>query len=300
VDAAVALASEPEPAAQDKHRLRRVLAAVWEPVEGRVGLAILAAFAFVVAFGPLIAPYDPYEIGLTGPNGPLSWDHLLGTDHLGRDVLSRLLYGARSVIGIPLLATTLAFLVGGLVGMYAGYVGGAFDAMASRVIDIMLSLPALLIVLVVIAALGSSNTVLVLSVAIVYSPRVARILRGATQGVASSEYVQAAQARGERAPWIVTRELLPNITPTVFVEFAVRLTYVIIFVATLNFLGLGVAPPSPNWGVMVAESRPTVLTAPVTTLAPALAIGLVSVGISLVADAVSHRLGLEGESEFLR
>jgi peptide/nickel transport system permease protein len=198
------------------------------------------------------------------------------------------------------LATTLAFAVGGLAGMLSGYVGGVADAIGSRVIDILLSLPPLLIVLVVIAALGSSNTVLVLSVAIVYSPRVARILRGATQGIAAREYVQAAQARGERALGIVLRELLPNILPTVFVEFAVRLTYVIIFVATLNFLGLGLAPPSPNWGVMVAESRPTVLIAPVTTLAPALAIGIVSVGISLVADAVTQRLGLEGESEFLR
>jgi peptide/nickel transport system permease protein len=297
---AIAVASEPEPAPQGDRGLRRVLAVVWGPAEGKVGLAILAGFAFVVAFGPLVAPHDPYEIGLTGPNGPLSSDHLLGTDQLGRDVLSRLFYGARSVIGIPLLATTLAFAAGGLAGMLAGYAGGVADAIASRVIDILLSLPPLLIVLVVIAALGNSSTVLVLSVAIVYSPRVARVLRGATQGVAEREYVQAAQARGEHALGIVLRELLPNILPTVFVEFAVRLTYVIIFVATLNFLGLGVAPPSPNWGVMVAESRPTVLTAPVTTLAPTLAIGLVSVGISLVADAVTQRLGLEGESEFLR
>jgi peptide/nickel transport system permease protein len=297
MDAAVAGdASAP----RHRERLLRAIAAVWEPIEGKIGLALLAIFVFVVALGPLLAPYDPYEIGLTGPNGPVSRDHLLGTDQLGRDVLSRLLYGARSLILIPLLATSLAFLIGGLFGMLAGYTGGVFDAIAARVIDILLALPALLIVLVTIAALGSSTTVLVVSVAIVYSPRVARILRGATQVVAKREYVQAAQARGERALAIVLRELLPNITPTVFVEFAVRLTYVIIFVATLNFLGLGVPPPSPNWGAMVSESRPTVLTAPVTTLAPALAIGLVSVAISLIADAVTQRLGLQGESEFLR
>ena len=150
------------------------------------------------------------------------------------------------------------------------------------------------------AALGGSTTVLVLSVAVVYSPRVARVLRGATQTIAVRDYVGAAQARGERSASVVVRELLPNILPTVLVEFAVRLTYVIIFVATLNFLGLGVPPPSPNWGVMVAESRPTVLSSPVATVAPALAIGLVSVAISLVVDSVTQRLGLTGEGEFLR
>lgn len=281
-------------------RLRATLAGLAGPIEGKIGLALLTIFLFVVAFGPLIAPYDPFEIGLTESNAAPSWEHLLGVDQLGRDVLSRLLYGARSVIWIPLLATSLAFVVGGFVGMMAGYVGGVKDLAIGRVIDVLLSLPPLLIVLVILAALGGSTTVLVLSVAVVYSPRVARVLRGATQTIAVRDYVSAAQARGERSASVVVRELLPNILPTALVEFAVRLTYVIIFVATLNFLGLGVPPPSPNWGVMVAESRPTVLSSPVATVAPALAIGLVSVAISLVVDSATQRLGLTGESEFLR
>ena len=205
----------------------------------------------------------------------MSWAHLLGTDSLGRDVLSRLLVGARSVIAVPLLATLLAFAVGGVLGMFAGYRGGHTDAAISRGLEIALSLAPLLIVAVIITAAGTSTLVLVVSVAAVFAPRIARVLRGATQTVAVNDYVQAALARGERDLSIILREILPNIAPTVFVEFAVRLTYAIIFVATLNFLGLGLQPPSPNWGVMVAESRTTVTVAPLTTLAPALAIGLV-------------------------
>ena len=156
-------------------------------------------------------------------------------------MLSRLLYGARSVIGLPLLATLLAFVVGGLFGMLAGYLRGHFDGVASRVIDVFVSLPPLLIVLVIIAAFGTSNAVIVISVAMVrYSPRVARILRGAVLGTTGQEYIQAAQARGEHAVPIVLREVLPNISPTVLVEFAIRLTFVIIFITTLNFLGLWV------------------------------------------------------------
>jgi peptide/nickel transport system permease protein len=281
-------------------RLRSLASIVLGPLEGKIGVAIILLFLLVVAFGPAIAPYGPAELGLTPPNAGPSSAHWLGTDQLGRDVLSRLLCGARSVIAIPLLATTLAFAVGGLLGMISGYRGGLTDATLGRAIDIMLALPPLLIVLVVIAALGSSSAVLVVCVAAVYSPRVARVLRGATQAVTEREFVQAAQVRGERTLSVVLRELLPNMLPTVFVEYAVRLTYVIIFVATLNFLGLGLQPPSPNWGVMVAESRPTILTSPLTTIAPTLAIAAVSVGISLIADAATVRLGLQGESEFLR
>ena len=281
-------------------RLRSATSLVLGPLEGKIGVALLGVFVLILAFGPTVAPYDPTAIGVGLPDQSPSSSHLLGTDQLGRDILSRLLHGARSIIALPLLATSLAFAVGGLAGMMSGYLGGRFDAITTRLIDILISLPPLLIVLVIIAALGSSNVVIVISVALVYSPRVARILRGAMQGVVEEEYVQAAQARGERALPIVLREVLPNVAPTVLVEFAVRLTYVIIFIATLNFLGLGVQPPSPNWGAMVAESRPTILTNPTATLAPTVAIGLLSVAIGLVADAVTQRLGLHRRTEFLR
>lgn len=281
-------------------RWHALMSGALDSLGARIGIGLLAVFIFVVAVGPTLAPYSPTEIGVGLPNASPSADHLFGTDTLGRDVLSRLLCGARSVIAVPLFATMFAFAIGGLAGSLSGYVGGAWDAVASRVIDVLLSLPGLLIVLVVIAAFGSSDLVLLGSVAIVYCPRVARVLRGATQNVATREYVQAAQARGERALSVTVREILPNIAPTVFVEFALRLTWIIIFITTLNFLGLGVAPPSPNWGLMVSEARPTILVNPSAVLAPTLAIGALCVAIGLIADAVTERLGVRTEVAFLR
>jgi peptide/nickel transport system permease protein len=270
------------------------------PTEGKIGLAVILAFVFIVAFGPLLAPYSPYAIGVGIPNAGPSSAHLLGTDDIGRDILSRLLSGARSVILIPLLATLLAFALGGFIGVLVGYTRGRADTIVTRVIDVLLALPPLLIVLVVIATAGASPGVVIISVALVYSPRVARVLRGATQGIGTQEYVLAAQARGENTPSIVLRELLPNLTPTLLVEFAVRLTYVTIFVTTLNFLGLGVQPPSPNWGRMLFEARTTIVTNPVATIAPAVALGALAVAIGLLADSVARSLRVETHEEFLR
>jgi peptide/nickel transport system permease protein len=281
-------------------RTASVLRAVSGPVEGKIGLTLVGLFLVAVVLGPTLAPYSPYAIGVGLPNSGPSSAHLLGCDDLGRDILSRLLCGARSVIFIPLTATLLAFAVGGVLGLLVGYSRGRTDAVATRVIDVFLSLPPLLIVLVIIATAGHSSGVVILSVALVYSPRVARVLRGATQGVATQEYIQAAQARGEGTLSIVLRELLPNIAPTVLVEFAVRLTYVIIFVTTLNFLGLGVQPPSSNWGRMLFEARNTIVTNPVAAIAPAVALGALSVGIGLIADAVTRSMGLEQQGEYLR
>jgi peptide/nickel transport system permease protein len=289
----------PASAPRERGVLRSLVRGVVGTTEGKIGLAIVGAYVFVIIFGPLLAPYSPDSIGVGGLDTGPSTAHLLGTDDLGRDLLSRLLYGARSVVLVPLIATFLAFAIGGLVGVVAGYTGGRFDAFASRVIDVMLALPPLLIVLVVIAAAGTSSLVIIVSVALVYSPRVARVLRGATQGVVTQEYILAAQARGEPTLAIVLRELTPNIAPTVFVEFAVRFTYVIIFITTLNFLGLGVAEPSPNWGLLLADARNTIITNPVASIAPAVAIGALAVGIGLIADAATQSFGLEGHGELL-
>jgi peptide/nickel transport system permease protein len=274
--------------------------AVLGTLEGKIGVTIVLLFVFVVVFGPALAPYGPNAIGVAAPNAPPSSKVWLGADSLGRDVLSRLLVGSRSVILIPVFATLLAFLIGGLAGMTAGFRGGRIDTVISRTVDVLISLPYLLVVLVVVTVLHTSTPVLVIAVALVFAPRVARVLRGATRTIATREFVQAAEARGESTQSIVIHELLPNIMPTVLVELAARLTYAIIFVSTLNFLGLGLQPPSPNWAVMVAESETTIVTRPLQTLAPALAIGIISVGVSLIADAMTQGVGRTAGRNVLR
>ncbi len=268
-----------------------VLRAIWTPVEGKIGVCILIVFLFIVAFGPLLAPHGVNQIAVSLPNqGPSS--HLwLGTDELGRDVFSRFLIGGRSIIVIPVVATILAFLVGGSAGMVAGYRGGRIGDVIGRIIDVLISLPYLLVVLVVVSVLEPTPPVLILAVALVFAPRIARVLRGATAAISVREYVQAAQARGESTAAIVVYELFPNILPTAMVEFAARLTYAIIFVATLNYLGLGLQPPSSNWAVMVADSQQTIISQPIQTIVPALAIGAVSLGVSLIADAITQSSG---------
>jgi peptide/nickel transport system permease protein len=283
-----------------RQRQTGAVRAIWSTPEGLIGTGILVVLLLVITIGPHVAPYSPYAIGVGPPAQGPSSAHLLGTDTLGRDILSRVLTGGGSVIVIPLLGILIAFAIGGFLGMLAGYLGGWPDLMTSRTVDVMLSLPPLLMILVVVSAAGSSTAVLVLAVAVVYAPRIARVLRGATRGPATREYVLAAQARGERNSRIVLREILPNIYPTFFVEFASRLSYAIIFIATLNFLGLGLQPPSSNWAVMVADSRISVTTAPLATVIPAVAIGALSVGIGLIADAVSRHSKVTAGADLLR
>ena len=261
--------------------------------EGRLGLALGAVMLALIAFGRFLTPYDPTEIG-TGPSaaGP-SADHLLGTDHLGRDVLSRFLAGGDTILIVPFIAVTLAFIAGGGLGMLGGYLRGWPDALITRTFDLLLTLPPLLLVLVIIAGVGTSNLVLVVTVALVFLPRVGRVLRGATQAVVTNDYVAAAQARGERTWAILVREVLPNIAAPAIADFALRITYGVIFVATLNFLGLGAQPPEPDWGLMVAESRNFLSVAPWATLAPAAGIAALSISFNLIADALTRHLTRE-------
>ena len=258
--------------------------------EGRIGIAIGSMVLFVIAFGRFFTPYPPDAIGVGGYTTGPSAAHLLGTDSLGRDTLSRLLVGGTTIILIPLIAVSLAWVIGGVLGMLGAYNGGRTDALIARGFDLLMSLPPLLIVLVAIAALGTSRVVLVMTIMLVYLPRMGRLVRGATQGVITNEYVAAAQARGERTRAILFREVLPNIMAPTVADFTLRITYGVIFVATLNFLGLGVQPPKADWGVMVAEGRGFINIDPVATLAPAGAIALLSIALNLIADALTQHV----------
>jgi peptide/nickel transport system permease protein len=224
------------------------------------------------------------------PGSGSSAAHWFGTDALGRDVLSRFLHGGTTVLLIPLVAVSLSLLIGGSLGLFAAYWGGWVDVMIAKLFDIVLTLPPLLIVLVIIGGLGASNTVLIITVALVYAPGLGRVVRGTAQQVIVQPYVLSAQARGERDLVIIFREVLPNVTGPALAEFGLRLTYGILFVATLSFLGLGVQPPAPDWGLMVAENRGLITVAPWGTMLPALGITLLAVALNLSADALSRVL----------
>lgn len=272
------------------HARRSLPRTVLGTIEGRVGVPLCALMLLLILFGDRFAPYDPSKIGTGIPASTPSSHHLLGTDELGRDVFSRLLSGGRSVLLVPLAAVSLAFLIGGAIGMFAAYRRGVADQLISRTFDLLLAMPPLLVVLVLIVGLGTSKLTLVLTVGLVFVPWVGRLMRGSAQAVVTSEYVQAAVARGESTAWILRKEILPNIAAPLIGAFSLYLTSGIVFVATLSFFGLGDQPPSSNWGLMVAESRGFIDTNPWGTLAPAIAIALLSVSFTLVADAVTRHV----------
>lgn len=287
----------PVDAAQVAVRSRGVRAFLRIP-EASIGSVLLVLMLLLVIFGPLFAPYRATSLVGIPSSGPSS-SHLLGTDTFGRDVLSRLLAGGRSVLLLPLLAVSLSIAFACLVGLLAGYLGGVVDAIVTRVIDVALAIPPFLTVLVLLAGFGTGDAVVVLAVAVVYVPSVARVLRAATQAVRPREFILAARARGESVWWITFREIAPNIAPTLLVEVALRLTFAIMFIASLSFLGLGVQPPSSNWGVMVGENRGLLFIHPLPVIAPAIAIGLLAISINLIADGLTQYFGDDTVGEML-
>lgn len=271
--------------------------AVLRSWEGRIGIALGSAVLLLILLGPILAPHPPDAIGVgPGTSGP-SADHLLGTDNLGRDVASRFLHGGRSVLFVPVAAVVVAFLIGGGAGMWAAYARGWVDLAVTRAFDLLITLPPLLLVIILITGAGTSSLVLILTVAAVFVPRVGRVVRGATQRVVTSDYIAAAQARGERTASILVRELLPNIAAPAIADFALRITYAVIFVATLSFLGLGAQPPSSDWGLMVASYRTFLPAQPWATFAPALGIALISVSFNLIADAITRHITRESSED---
>lgn len=266
---------------------------------GRFGVAITGAIIVVIAVGPALAPHSPEQLGVGPPLSLPSSGLPLGTDQLGRDVFSRFLSGGRMVLLIPLAAVTLATMTGGLLGMLSGYAGGRFDAVVSRVFDVMLTLPPLLVALAVIAGFGSSNAVLLLTVALIFAPQIGRVARGATLSVVTADFTQAARARGERPVTIVVREILPNIVGPLMSDFALRVTYGVLFVASLNFLGLGALPPSPDWGLSVASNYGYVQIQPWATLAPVAGIAALSVGLTLIVDSVIRHVSRDSKAAML-
>jgi peptide/nickel transport system permease protein len=255
---------------------------------GAIGLGIVLLVVAVAFLGRYIAPHDPNApIGV--PLAGRSSDALLGTDFLGRDVLSRLLYGGRSVIGLAAAATALAYAVGLAVGLVAGYNRSKIDPLLMR--TVMLAFPPLLFLLVLITGAGTGVAVLVIGVAAIQAPGISRIIRTATLEVSVRGYVEAAVARGERAAAVVVREVLPNILAPVLVDAGLRFTYSILIIASVNYLGLGLQPPSSDWALMISENREYISLNVWAVLAPAGMIALLTIGVNLTGDAIARSLG---------
>ena len=257
---------------------------------GKIGLGMLA-FVLVVAFlGPLVAPHDiatPIGSPGTTPYGGAP----LGTDYLGTDVLSRVLHGGLSVIWIGTAATLLSYALGITCGLIAGYQRSLIDPMLMRGVDVLLSFPALLVLLLLVAGLGSHIWVLIVGVALVQLPPIARIIRTATLEVSTHGYVEAAQARGERTAAILRREILPNVAPVVLADFGIRFGFSIILIASVNYLGLGLSPPAADWGLMIAENQQYISLNVWSVLAPAIMLAMLTICVNLIADAYVQTLG---------
>lgn len=253
-----------------------------------VGAVIFVLFVLVAAFGPLAAPYDHTAQDAQQRLQPPSLAHPMGTDNFGRDVFSRVLVGAREVFLLGGAGTLFAAMLGTSLGLLAGYVGRIWDEAIMRVLDVLLAFPALLLAMVLLATAGPSALNLILVITVLYLPMFARIARSMVLDLRSREYVEAARLRGETRRYLLFREMLPNAVPPLLVETSVRFAYSIFLVASLGFLGLGVQPPSPDWGRQVNEARTFFDSAPWMLLFPAGAISLLVIATSLMADGLRH------------
>jgi peptide/nickel transport system permease protein len=260
--------------------LRR-LAAI--PPTALLGLALVAGYVVVAVFAPLIAPFGEFEI-VGSQYEPWGGAFLLGTDNIGRDMFSRLIFGARNTIGIATLITLISFTLGGLAGMIAAVRGGLVDTLLAWVVDILMAIPQLIYALLLLTIFGTSIPVLVAVVAVLDSTRVFRLARSVAMNVVVLDFVEAARLRGEGMWWIVRREVLPNVAPPLIAEFGVRFCFVFLFISALSFLGLGIQPPLADWGSMVRDNATLITFGDVTPVLPGLAIAVLTVAVNFIVD----------------
>lgn len=253
------------------------------PISAKIGMAILMVFIICAVFAPWIAPFGEAEsVGKTW-TGP-SAEFWLGTDNIGRDMLSRIIYGARMTLGVAAACTLLSFLIGVTMGLLAAVAGKAVDQILSRFIDLMLSIPILVFALMVLSMLGSSLLTLIITIGVLDSFRVFRLARSIAVNIVVTEFVEVARLRGEGLWWIMRREVLPNALPPMIAEFGLRFCFNFLFVAGLSFLGLGIQPPFADWGGMVRENGRAIAFGIAAPLWPALAIGLTTISVNMIVD----------------
>ena len=265
--------------------LREVLRA---PITAKFGILVILVYGFVAIFAPVLTPYGETEI--VGPEFDV-WGEkfILGTDGLGRDMLTRLLFGARNTVGIAFITTCLAFLIGGLTGLLAAIYGGWLDQISSRIVDVLMAIPQLIFALMLLAIFGTSIPTLVIVIATLDATRIFRVTRAVSLNVVVLDYFEAARLRGERIFWLCVREILPNITAPLMAEFGLRFCFVFPMIAALSFLGLGIQPPTADWGSMVRENAVLITYGDITPVLPAIAIAILTLGVNFLVDWFLHK-----------
>ncbi|MFG2106491.1 ABC transporter permease [Micromonospora chersina] len=279
--------------------LPRVVRSILRSKPATLGFGLVLLHVLLAILAPLLAGHDPVRNDpaavLQLPGGA----YPLGTDTLGRDILSRTLYGGRYALAISLAATALTVLLGTVIAGLAAFYGGWLDQVVTRVLDSVLAVPAILAMLVVVTVFGSGAWVIILAVVVVYTGGVTRIVRAAAMDVLPKDFVTAARARGEGVFYILTREVFPNILDVVLVEFAMRASWVVLLISSLSFLGFGANPPAPDWGLMVAENRSLMAVVPLATLAPMVSLATLIVGLNLASDGLAKSLGVDRMKEII-
>jgi len=258
------------------------------PLTASFGMLVILIYLVVGILAPVLAPY-PERMVVGSQFMPWTADHWLGTDALGRDMLSRMIYGTRNTVGIAFATTALAFLIGSVLGLLAATVGGWLDQGMSRLVDVFMAIPSLIFALLLLTIFGTSVLTLIIVIAVIDSTRVYRLARAVTEGVVVMDYVEAARLRGERLPYLISREILPNVAAPLVAEFGLRFCFVFLAISALSFLGLGIQPPTADWGSMVRENATLITFGDVTPLLPAGAIALLTVAVNFVVDWQLYR-----------
>ncbi|MBM3594702.1 MAG: ABC transporter permease [Alphaproteobacteria bacterium] len=258
------------------------------PLTASFGIAIILLYVIVATLAPAIAPFGEGEV-VGDQYLPWAAPYYLGTDKLGRDMLTRLVYGARNTVGIAFATTALAFVVGSILGIWAALVGGRLDQWLSRFVDALMAIPALIFSLLLLTIFGTSVLTLILVIAAVDATRVYRLARSVSQGIVVMDYIEAARLRGETSWRLIRREILPNAMAPLVAEFGLRFCFVFLSISALSFLGLGIKPPTADWGSMVRENATLITFGDITPLLPAGAIALLTVAVNFVVDWQLHR-----------
>jgi peptide/nickel transport system permease protein len=258
------------------------------PPTAKFGLIMIFAYIFVAVFANWLAPFGEAEV-VGKQYEPWGDQFLLGTDQIGRDMLSRLIFAARNSVSIAFITTVIAFLLGSMIGLFSAVVGGWLDQGLGRFVDVLMAIPSLIFTLVLLTIFGTDLVTLILVIALFDSTRVYRLCRAVAVNVVVMDFVEAARLQGEKLPWIMAREVLPNILPPLAAEFGLRFTFVFLTIAALSFLGLGIQPPTADWGSMVRENATLINYGDITPLLPAAAIALLTVSVNFVVDWFLHK-----------